>query len=61
MERTLTVTLTLEIEVDGIPPPDEDLFKEIGREIVEAIPGVLCLMTQDEYALPVKSVAWEIK
>lgn len=61
MERTLTVTLTIELEVDGIPPPDEDLFNEIGREIVEAMPGVLCLTTQDEYALPIRSIAYEVK
>ena len=60
MERLITVTLKLQVEVDGTPPPDADLFDEIGREIADAIPGVLCLMGQEEYALPVQSISIEV-
>lgn len=61
MIRTLTVTLSIEVEVDGTPPPDDALFEEIGSEIADAIPGVLCLFGQDDYALPVKSIMVGVK
>ena len=60
MKRTIVFVLTLDCEIDGVPPPDAQLFDEIGGEILAALPGVFCMDGQDDYAVPVNSVEIEV-
>ena len=59
-QRSIVFVLTLNYEIDGTPPSDEQLFDEIKTEILAALPGVFCLEGQDDYAVLVNSVELKV-
>ena len=54
MKKQIKITLIIDVDIDGVLPEKVDIANEIGMEVVENIPGVMCEC--DEYCVFVDSI-----